>query len=461
MDARSTADLEHDEVTRRAPPSFAAFTPGPGARDLALIPVIGNAPSPLLAALRQLMILRCIAVGGQLAAIATARALNVALPMGAMLAVVGALILLNALTWTRLRYARLPTQVEIAAHVGADLAALTTLLFLSGGAANPFSLLLVAHVVLLALLLPPLAAGSGTVCVVGCYFVVSRFHVPLVTDRGEPLASDLLALGRAVSFTLTVAVIAWFVVRIVATMREQDRRLNDAVQRELRDEAVLRVGALAAGAAHELAGPLTTMAVAAGEILREADATPLLRQEAGVLTSQIAICRETIENLMAAAGHARAVGGGRDRLDRFLERTAVKCRKLRPEASIVTDWKTVLPPPEIFADQALAQALLAFLNNAVDASPSAVQFSAALNGDALRLFIADRGPGVPPQELGKLGRTFFTTKAPGKGTGLGLVMASRAIERLGGSVRWDNRSGGGLCVEVELSLKSLQLAETT
>jgi two-component system sensor histidine kinase RegB len=402
------------------------------------------------------MLLRTVAAGGQMAAIATAWALDVSLPLVAMECVVGALIVVNAVTWTRLRNSHPASYAEIAAFLAIDLAALVALLFLSGGVANPFSLLFVLHVVLIALLLPPLAAASGTAIVVACYAALAHFHIPLAMTTGEPLAAELLGFGWWVSFALTAGVSAWFVIHIVATLREHDRLLNEATQRALRDDAVLRVGALAAGAAHELAAPLTTMAIVAGEILRNTDSTAL-RDDAAVLTSQIGICRETIDNLMAAAGHARAAGGGRKSLDGFLESIAAKCRTMRPESNIIGDWNGVLPAPEIFADQALGQALLALLNNAVDASPNEVRVAANRNASTLRLSIDDRGSGLPAEEFPKLGRTVFTTKPPGKGAGLGLVLASRAIERLGGTVRWENRANGGLRVEVVLPLDSLRI----
>lgn len=414
------------------------------------------APPALRASVRQLMILRTIAVSGQAAAIATAWFLGVLLPVAAMALVVGAVIVLNALTWLRLRGAREASHAEIAAYLGFDLTALTLLLFFSGGVTNPFCLLFVLHVVLMALLLPPLATASGTVLVVACYVALTRFHAPLEMRSGDAVPAHLLTFGWWLSFMLTTGVVAWFVVRIVATLRNHDRLLSEAAQRALRDEAVLRVGALAAGAAHELATPLTTMAVAAGEIARNAD-SPSLQHDAGILTSQIKICRETIANLMAAAGHARAVGGGRERLDQFLESIAVRCRTMHPEANIVCDWGGVLPAPDIFAEQALMQALLTLLNNAVDASPKEVQFAGYREGDALRLSIADRGSGLSAGDQGKLGRTFFTTKPPGKGTGLGVVLASRAIERLRGTLSWEHRPGGGTRVEVMLPMASLSL----
>jgi two-component system sensor histidine kinase RegB len=416
---------------------------------------VGTSPPPLLASVRQLMLLRTVAASGQTAAIATSWALGVSLPLVALASVVAAIVGLNLLTAIRLRSLRPASHTEIGVHLGSDLIALTALLFLSGGATNPFSLLFVLHVVLMALLLAPLAAASGTAIVVVCYVLVTRFHVPLAMATGEPLAADLIGFGWWVSFALTAGISAWFVIRIVATLREHDRWLKEAAQRALRDDAVLRIGALAAGAAHELAGPLTTMAVVAGEMLRNLDPTSL-RREATVLASQIGVCREAIANLMAAAGHANA-GGGREDLDGFLESIAAKCKAMRPEASVTSDWSGVLPAPAIFADQTLRQALLALINNAVDASPTDVRVAANRSATRLWLSIDDRGSGLPVADLPKLGRTWFTTKAPGEGAGLGLVLASRVVERLGGTLGWENRPGGGLRVKVMLPLDSLRI----
>jgi two-component system sensor histidine kinase RegB len=218
------------------------------------------------------------------------------------------------------------------------------------------------------------------------------------------------------------------------------------------------VGALAAGAAHELATPLTTMAVVAGEIVLQAG-TPELKRDAEVLAGQIGICRETIGNMMAAAGHAGAVGGGRERLERFLESIAARCRATRPEANIVCAWDAGLSTSEIFAEQSLRQALLAVLNNAVDASPEDVRFTGMRHEGELRLSIADRGQGLPEGEIDKLGRRVFTTKPRGQGAGLGLVLAVRAVERLGGTLGWKKRPDGGTCAEIVLPWNALSLEE--
>jgi len=76
---------------------------------------------------------------------------------------------------------------------------------------------------------------------------------------------------------------------------------------------------------------------------------------------------------------------------------------------------------------------------------------------SLELEVGDRGRGVPQEAVAKLGRQFFTTKPPGQGTGLGLVLTASTVSRLGGNIRWRNRADGGLSAKIELPLSRLDL----
>jgi two-component system sensor histidine kinase RegB len=252
-------------------------------------------------------------------------------------------------------------------------------------------------------------------------------------------------------------VTAWFVVGIVASLREHGRLLQESARKALNDEAVNRLGTLAAGAAHELGTPLTTIAMLAGEMHREA-LTPAQRRDASVLAAQVEACREALSNLRAAAGHARAEGGGPEKLDAFVMSVVARFRALRPDVPLQADWDGPRPAPEIYADQSLRQSLLILLNNAADASPHRVEVTARWDEQSLSLTVADRGGGVAPDRIGMLGRAFFTTKAPGQGTGLGLVLTASTVNRLGGTVRWSNRVDGGLAAEVRLPLNRLLLS---
>ena len=430
--------------TAQAAPTAALSPPGADAAD---------APA-LLASLRQLVHLRSMAIVGQTSAILAALTLGVALRAGPMAIVVGALVALNLFAAARLKRGGAATHREVAAYLALDLAAFSALLLFAGGAANPFALVYLLHVVLIAMLLPwPLALG-GTLLVIASSALAFLQADPLRLADGRPLPDTAMAWGLCASFTLTAAVTAWFVVRIVATLREHERLLREAARRALTDEAVLRMGTLAAGAAHELGTPLTTMAVVVGEMRREAD-TPARERDAGILAAQIDACRQSLTNLRAAAGHVRADGGEREPVDAFVASTLGRFRAMRPDVPLDVRSAGPAPAPEIFADASLRQAVLILLNNAADASPQRVDVEARWNRESLHLTVGDRGGGVPAGTLEKLGRAFFTTKPPGQGTGLGLVLASSTVDRLGGTVRWSNRPGGGLAAEIHVPLNGL------
>jgi two-component system sensor histidine kinase RegB len=411
----------------------------------------------LPASLRQLVDLRSVAIAGQALAIAVALLLGISLRVGPMALVIVALVVLNVVASVRLKRGVPATHGGVAAQLALDLGAFTTLLLFAGGTANPVTSIYLLHVVVIAMLLPWRSALAGTALVIVSLALAIRFAEPLRYADGQPLSDATLAVGLWVSFALTAAVTAWFVIRIVATLREHDRLLQEAARQALNDEAVTRIGTLAAGAAHELGTPLTTMAMVVGEMQRDAVTTPQ-RRDTAILAAQIEACRQALSNLRAVAGHAHAEGGGPEKLDAFLSSVVARFRAMRPDVPLQTRWDGPLPAPEIFADQSLRQALLILLNNAADASPHRVDVTARWDAESLYVTVADRGSGVSSDRIDMLGRTFFTTKAPGQGTGLGLVLTASTVNRLGGTVRWSNRADRGLSAEIRLPLARLLLS---
>jgi two-component system sensor histidine kinase RegB len=426
------------------------------------LPAVGAGTASLPAAnLRQLVKLRTVAVVGQTVAIVVALALGVALPVVPMVFVVAFLATVNVVTSARLRRGVTPTEADVPGHLLLDLAAFSALLLASGGDENPFRSIFLLHAVLMALLLPARLALAGTLLVVAAYTLVGHFARPLRLASGAPLSDGLLHWGEWASFVLTAMITAWFVVRTVAALREHDRLLAVARQKAIADAAVVRVGTLAAGAAHELGSPLATMAVVVGEMRRRlGPADAAAAQDVEILAAQIDACRRTLSGLLAEAGQARAEGGGREPLDRFVDDVAGRCRTAHPGAAIDCRCEGPRPAPEIFVERSLQQAVLNLIDNAADASPQAVEVEARWTADELRLSVRDRGPGIAPDLLPRLGKEIVTTKPGGRGNGLGLVLAATTVGRLGGTIRWTNRPDGGACVDVLLPLRALTITTT-
>ena len=72
--------------------------------------------------------------------------------------------------------------------------------------------------------------------------------------------------------------------------------------------------------------------------------------------------------------------------------------------------------------------------------------------DFIRITFADDGPGIPKENLAKIFNPFFTTKPPGKGTGLGLAVCYGIVHEHGGAIRGDSQVGRGATFTVELPM---------
>jgi len=396
------------------------------------------------------MLLRNIAIVGQTFAIAVVHEFfAVPSPLIALVSVAGLLVLFNlATTSWRLRQPRPVTDLEVFAQIVVDICALTALLYLSGGATNPFVGMFLVPLAIAAARLPWTHTLTVALLTLVCYSLLIFFHVPLpVPGQG---AQEFLVFGMWVNYLLCAGLIAYLVLAVAGRLREQSRRLADANRSALDQEYLVRVGSLAAGAAHEIRSPLCTMAVLVEEMLQQHDDRQAMQQNLRIMSDQIDACRHTLSDL---------VTGGRDSVgnrptestDKVLRDVVDRFRLLRPDIKLSFRWKGAQAPAMISAERDLGHAILNLLNNAADASPGTVEMNCCRSSGELRIDVEDRGPGIPSEMGDMLGERFFTTKGD-RGTGIGLLLARTAIRRAGGSLRFSNRPDGGACAEVVLPL---------
>lgn len=421
-------------------------------------PLEGPASSvPARDHLRQLVLLRSIAIAGQIVTVSfVGSVLDLALPLLSLAAVIGFLAFFNLATWFRLRLRWEVSDGELFGQILTDILALTVLLYFTGGAANPFAGMYLLPLTIGAVVLPPFYAWTAAATTVASYLLLVFFNVPLVHESGGPLHEhhELISTALGINFGMTAGLIAYFVVRITAMLREHERLLVRAKENELNNERVVQLGALAAGAAHELSTPLATMAVVVKELGTRCDCNrkPGLLGELRIVTDQIELCKGALSNLLASAGRTRIDGGGKVALDQFLNALVEQCRLMRPKAAVRCRRDGALPAPEIVADRSLRQAIMNLLNNAVDASPEGVEVEGRWNDQELLIRIFDKGRGISPEVAQKIGKVFFTTKPPGQGSGMGLVLSNAIISRFGGTVKLFNLPECGACTEVRLPL---------
>ncbi|MGH8529738.1 MAG: ATP-binding protein [Nevskiales bacterium] len=407
---------------------------------------------------RSLFWLRWISVFGLLVAFATAHfSLQMPLPWLPLLLTCGVLALWNAAVWFRLRRGWPATEPEVVLHLVLDGAALTVLLYFAGGATNPFvSLYLVPLAIAAAALSARYAWAIAALCI-GGYTLLMYTHRPLPHMHGEDF--NLHVLGMWLNFILSGLLIAGFVTAMAAGVRARDRALAQAREEALRNEQILALGTLAAGAAHELSTPLSTMLVTVGELERDCH-EPVLRADLALLREQIALCKQKLSGLLSAHGVARGEPLLRQPLRHWLEVVVAQWRILRPECEPVIEFRQPFAGRTIVADPALAQTFGNILDNAADASKSCgsahIGLRAATADACLILEVEDEGPGLNEAQREQAGRLFFTTKP--QGFGLGLVLSNAVLARIGGELTLTARTGGGVCARVRVPLAALEMA---
>jgi len=412
-----------------------------------------SAPSPV--SLRRVLVLKNIAVVGQtLAVLVVAKGMGMPLPF----AVIGTVLLvLNLLTWVRLKLLWEVREAEVFAQLLLDVLLLSGLLYLAGGATNPFVLLLLLPLTIAAATLAVAYAWTLAAAIVACYTLLMFVYIPLPhfhIDHTARLDSGawLMWLG----FVLGVGLVGYYVMKMGAALREREAALAEVRENALRDESLVALGALAVGAAHELGTPLSTMAVVLKELELGHAAQPELVRDLRLLRDQVTRCKDTLSNMLSSTEQARAEGGYSVALDEYLADLVAQWRGMRPLAQVVYRWVGQSPAPQIIAEQVLGQIITNILNNAADASEDSVEVEADCDTERLRIEVLDRGPGLTPDAQAQAGQLFYTTKDSGRGLGLFLVGA--ALRRFGGVLTLSNRDGGGVRALVVLPLSRLRVA---
>jgi two-component system, sensor histidine kinase RegB len=391
-------------------------------------------------------------IGQTLTILIVDRVMSIPLPLAALLSIVGVEIATNAVCAAIARRgARSVEEWHLAMIMGFDVVLLTALLYFTGGPFNPFSFLYLVHIALAAVILRagyawPLL-GLSMVSFAGLFFA----HTPLELAPGgsEGSGHELHVRGMWVAFGIAAAFIIYFVQRVRRALAERDAELERQKSLAAKSEKLASLASLAAGAAHELSTPLSTIAVIAKEFERGVELErpkEEAREDARLIRQEVERCRTILLHLAEDAGQTSgepivAVSIG--------DLVASAVAELKPADLIRVEIdrreaSAVVRVPK----RAIAQSLRAVLTNARHASKpeDAITISSTSEPGCVRLAVEDRGRGMPPEHLARCGEPFFTTKDPGKGMGLGLFLARAVLERIGGRLELSSELGRGTIV---------------
>jgi len=401
-----------------------------------------------------LVLIRWMAVAGQLAALGVVGLVlhfdvrpNITVPIVMASAILNLWFSFRADANTRL------SDGQAAAHLAFDLAHLATLLFVTGGLANPFSILLLAPTTVSASILGRTSTKFLIALSLILVTALAFTPFPLPWNGTPPKIHRLLMAGLWVSLCFTLVFLALYMARLGREGRYRAQALT-ATQIALEQEQRLSaLGTLAAAAAHELGTPLGTILLAARdrlETLKAQGADPDTENDLELIVAEATRCRSILSELRELRRT-----DGQDHFS-YMALEAILREAAAPHegrgvdirfATVKEGMLTVRRLPE------LVHAVRNIVENATGYAQTMVEIRTCWDADSISITVDDDGPGFDPQIVKRLGEPYVTTRqlTAGRdgGLGLGLFIAKTLLERTGAAVTFGRSPQGGARVAID------------
>jgi PAS domain S-box-containing protein len=250
------------------------------------------------------------------------------------------------------------------------------------------------------------------------------------------------------------------VMRDLTVVRELETRLR-------RSDRLAALGSLAAGLAHEIKNPLTSLLTFSRHLTRRFDDEQFREKFQSVVPHELQRINGIVERLLELARPSRLTFAA-VRLPALLERVVDLCAHELDGRGVRLTREYARDLPAIWADaDALHQSLVNLVRNALDAMPAGgrlvlrvgwagsddIVVAGGRNPGAARrvqIEVEDSGVGIAPEAADRVFNPFFSTKE--SGTGLGLALTHKIIEDHGGVIDFRAAPGGGTIFRIALAL---------
>ncbi len=398
--------------------------------------------------------LRWIAAAGQIAALLVAAfALHIAFPLGWAALCIALLLAFNAFLRLRFPPAKRLEEKATTYILAVDIAQLAVLLYLTGGIANPFAMLLLAPTMISAVSQTWVETAKLLTLAIACACAVTIWRIPMRLSDGALFDPPAIELG---GFLLAIVVSAVFVAVYGGQVAKEARQLAGALAATemilARAQHLSQLDGLAAAAAHEFGTPLATLTVIVHELAHQPEVAALCGDDLSLAAQELSRCRAILGQLSTANRLAREPFD-RVELEALLEEVAAPHRL--QDIDIVASAQGAEPPPQCARNPALLYGLRNLAENAVAFAEGRVTIKASWRRDRVEICIEDDGPGFPAAVLQRLGEPYISDRAAARhseaeaGLGLGLFIAKALLERTGaeltiGNLPWPHHGARAL-----------------
>lgn len=244
-------------------------------------------------------------------------------------------------------------------------------------------------------------------------------------------------LGMWINFVGSAILISFFISRLTAALQSRERALALAREEILKNEQLIGIGILAASTVHSFGTPLSSIAMATGEIealhgdRATIDCTAIIKM-------QIERCKNTMAKLTSLASHKASPYQG-TLIETFVAEIQEHFKLMNATPTPVFTFDPTQPKRYLPGGILLLHAIVNLVDNAIHAARTQVHITVESSATLAHILIEDDGSGLKPEILDNLGEAISSSKT---GLGIGFLLANSTIERLGGRVHWCNPAEG-------------------
>jgi len=231
----------------------------------------------------------------------------------------------------------------------------------------------------------------------------------------------------------------------------KDIKLRESMMQQ---QKLASVGRLAAGVAHEINNPMTTILTTAMLLQEDLDKDDPTYLELKTISDETLRCRRIVTSLLDFARQSKPIKKGRQ-INKTVADSITLIRKQAAfqNITIISNLSEDLPLINVDKDQ-IQQALINLSLNAIEAIKKGgeITFTTRLSsrGDTIEILVSDTGEGIPEENINTIFEPFFTTK--GTGNGLGMSITYGLIEQHGGAINVESKLGEGSTFTIRLPI---------
>jgi signal transduction histidine kinase len=248
---------------------------------------------------------------------------------------------------------------------------------------------------------------------------------------------------------------------LIVNVDQAQTKLERSQEHLLQSEKMAMVGKLAAGVAHSIRNPLTSVKMRLFSLGRTLDFTPTQHEDFEVISEEIRHIDTIVANFLEYSRPPKLVMqkiSPSDVVDMALQLLRHRLESYNVEVTV----KRSRPLPEVWVDpDQLKEVLVNLLTNACEAMGSRgsiiIQERETFHpsiGQVVTIQVSDNGPGIPESIQDKILQPFYSTKE--EGTGLGLSIAMRILSEHGGWLDLESREGQGTTFTINLPYRKIK-----